>query len=414
MSTDAVNEQLLYVGHDASKGKNPWWIVLAMVLGLTFGTGAVAHYVMGPLIKVITAEFGWSRGAMSGAVSLFFAGAALSFVAFGALVDRWGPRRVVLLSMSMLAASLLLLQFGDKLWHFYLILLIMGLCGGGATAVPYVKAIAASIDHRRGLALGLGAAGAGLGGIILPFYMVEMLDAYGWRTAVTGLAVLILLVPLPGAWFALAGMRPLRRERTVAEKDDSSYLLLFRSVPFWQVAISITLVSFAVNGIIVHAVPLLTDRGMSAAGAAGAMGVIGVTSALARVISGYLMDLFFAPYVAALSFFLAAAGSTLLMLGGTGPAVYAALILIAFTLGSEVDAMNYLLSRYLPMAVIGKAIGLTFAVFTLAGSAAVAALGASYDVFGSYEYGLAVSSVLAILASLLVRSLGPYPNKIGH
>lgn len=287
---------------------HPWWIVAAMVIGLSVGTGAIAHYVMGPLIKVLSAEFGWSRSTVSAGVSMFFMGAAFSFVLFGALIDRWGPRRADILSVCLLALPMLLLPLIEQQWQFYGVLLAMGLGGGGATATPYVKAISGRFGSRRGLALGIGAAGVGLGGIILPFYMAHTLANYGWRTAIVGLAFLVVTVAVPTMWFGLAGVKTMGRNVSAPSHSDFS---LWRSRSYWIIAVAIALVSFAVNGIIVHAVPLLTDRGITPAHAAAAMSGVAITSVVARIVGGYLMDVFFAPAISALLFLLVALGVVL-------------------------------------------------------------------------------------------------------
>lgn len=390
--------------------KNPWWIVVAMVLGLMVGAGAVIHYALGPLIKELSGEYGWTRGTVSGGISFAFIGASISFVSFGILVDRWGPRPAGLLSVGLMTLPLLAMTQVSAPWHFYLAMLAFGTFAGGATATPYVKAIAARFEERRGLAMGIGAAGVGLGGILVPQYMHYMMDHYGWRPAIVGMAVIVIAVSVPALWFGLAGIKPAPREPKLAAGAPPAFSL-WRSRSFLIIAGSIGLVSFAINGIVVHAVALLTDRGVSTGAAATAMSGVAVMSTTARVIGGYLMDRFFAPLVTAILFLLVAVGVTLLIVGGTGIAAFAGLLLIGFTLGAEVDAMNYLISRYCPINVVGKAIGITFAIFTLSGSVAVWVLGKGHDLFDSYVIPLIFAAVLSVLSAFLVSRLGPYTNQ---
>lgn len=387
--------------------KNPWWIVIAMVLCLTVGLGAIAHYVLGMLIKVLSAEFGWSRGSVSTGIALFLAGGSVSFVTFGYVIDRFGPRFAVLVSACLMVAPMLVIPLVRTELQFYLALLAAGLLGGGTTVPPFVKAITGRFTSRRGLALGIGATGSGVGGLVLPFYMVHMLANYGWREAIVGLALLIVGVSVPAALLWLPRGPPAARS---AEASGNAFGFLFRSTPFRLIVLSIFFISFAVNGIVVHAVALLTDRGISPGQAAVAMSGVALASLSARVVSGYLMDLYFAPRLIALLFLLVAGGVPLLIFGGSGPGVYLGLMLIAFTLGTEVDAMNYLVSRYCPLELVGQATGITFAVFTLSGSAAVGALGFAYDWFGSYDAGLVAAGLLSMVAALVVLRLGPYPD----
>lgn len=392
---------------------NPWWIVVAMVLCLTVGLGAIAHYVLGMLIKVLSAEFGWSRGSVSTGIALFLAGGSVSFVAFGYVIDRFGPRIAVIASACLTAVPLLAVPLVTTELQFYLALLAAGLLGGGTTIPPFVKAITSRFTSRRGLALGIGSTGSGVGGLVLPFYMVFMLANYGWREAILGLALLIVGVSVPAALLWLPRRVPRRAApEPPLERPANAFAYLYRSTAFRLIVMSILFIAFSVNGIVVHAVALLTDRGLSAGQAAAAMSGVAIASLLARVVSGYLMDLFFAPRLVALLFMLLTGGVLLLIFGGAGPWVFFGLLMVGFTLGAEIDAMNYLVSRYCPLALVGQATGITYAVFTLSGSAAVGAFGHLFDLFGSYEVGLTVAGALGVLAALVVLRLGPYPSDV--
>src|SRR5688572_25925482 len=97
---------------------HPAWIVLgALTLSMMAASGLRA--VFGVYIKPMEAEFGWSRGALSGAaaISLLLLGAAGPFV--GRLADRWGPRRVIAISLVLLAAGTIGSAFVQRLWHVY-------------------------------------------------------------------------------------------------------------------------------------------------------------------------------------------------------------------------------------------------------------------------------------------------------
>src|SRR6476661_4998028 len=247
MSTHGIAEHLPSAGAETEvQGpRNPWWIVFAMVLGLMVGAGTVIHYALGPLIKELSGEYGWSRSTVSGGISCAFIGASISFVSFGILVDRWGPRPAGLLSVGLMTLPLLALTQLTAPWHFYLAMLAFGTFAGGATATPYVKAIAARFEERRGLAMGIGAAGVGLGGILVPQYMHFVMDDYGWRTAIVGMAVLVVVVSVPAVWFGLAGIKPAPREPKLAAGADPAFSL-WRSRSYLIIAGSIALVSFAI------------------------------------------------------------------------------------------------------------------------------------------------------------------------
>ncbi|HUF92581.1 MAG TPA: MFS transporter, partial [Candidatus Limnocylindria bacterium] len=110
---------------------HPAWIILG-VLTLCMMAGSGLRSVFGVYIKPMETEFGWGRGALSGAaaISLLLLGATGPIV--GRLADRWGPRRVLLSCMVILAAGSIGASFISQLWHVYLTTgVLMGLGAGG-------------------------------------------------------------------------------------------------------------------------------------------------------------------------------------------------------------------------------------------------------------------------------------------
>src|SRR5919106_6238506 len=118
----------------APRRLHPAWVVLgALTLCLLASTGIRA--VFGVYIKPMEAELGWSRGALSGAaaLSLLLLGAVGPFA--GRLADRWGPRRVIALSLILLAAGTVASAFVTSLWHIYLTAGVLMAAGAGGAAL---------------------------------------------------------------------------------------------------------------------------------------------------------------------------------------------------------------------------------------------------------------------------------------
>jgi MFS family permease len=116
-----------------------WWVVAASALGLVVSYGPIVLATFGVFLGPLHREFGWSRSELSGAVSV-----ATLLVAFfqpmcGRLVDRWGTRRVVVLSLALFGSTLLALSALRSLWHFYLGYMLLGLFGTGTTPVSYSR-----------------------------------------------------------------------------------------------------------------------------------------------------------------------------------------------------------------------------------------------------------------------------------
>jgi MFS family permease len=177
---------------------------------------------------------------------------------------------------------------------------------------------------------------------------------------------------------------------------------------FWLLVSAFFLISVSFRGYIIHLVPLLTDRGLPAQSAALTMSLAGGAALIGRVGVGYLLDRFFAPYVAVCFFGGFALGIFMLWSGAVGGWVFVAVVLVGLGLGAELDVMPYMASRYFGLRAFGEIYSYTFAVFTLGGVVGPLLMGAGFDAMGSYSLVLAAFGVVALTAAGLMTRLGPY------
>ena len=160
--------------------------------------------------------------------------------------------------------------------------------------------------------------------------------------------------------------------------------------------------------IIIHLVPLLTDRGVSAQSAALVMSLGAVGGMLGRVGGGYLLDRFFAPYVAVCFFCGSALGIFLLWSGAVGGLAFVAAFLGGLGVGAEFDIIAYMVSRYFGLRAFGEIYGYVFAAFTLGGVIGPPLMGIGFDSTGSYSPVLGGFVVTTLMAAGLMTQLGPY------
>src|SRR3989475_2941173 len=162
---------------------HPAWIVLgALTVCMLAGSGL--RSVFGVYIKPMEAEFGWTRGALSGAaaVSLLLLGAVGPFV--GRLADRWGPRNVIAISLFVLALGAIGSSFIQKLWHVYVMTgVFMALGAGGVALTTGATVVARWVEARRGLAIGIAAGGMSAGPLIRIPLAPALTVWFGWRTS---------------------------------------------------------------------------------------------------------------------------------------------------------------------------------------------------------------------------------------
>src|SRR5690606_8699717 len=174
----------------ASEGSAPGVLTtFASIVGLAFGPSVIAVLAISPFIPPIEAEFGWSRVQVSLAVTIVSYMIVFVSPLQGFLVDRFGPRRVVLTSIPLFAVGLAGFYFQqNNLFAYYALWALIPLLSIGLWPLGYLTAVSRWFDRRLGLALGCANAGIGLGSTLVPLIITGLIAAYDWRTAFLGLA----------------------------------------------------------------------------------------------------------------------------------------------------------------------------------------------------------------------------------
>lgn len=400
-----------------------WWIVLAALIGAATGVSVMTAFALGPFILPFQEEFGWTRGEIS--TTVIFSTLAFVIVSplFGVLLDKVGVRKLLLLStllMGLLIAALY--TMGGNIWQLYLTYLLLPVVGAGTSPIAYSKLIVHWFDRRRGLALGIGLAGIGVGAAMVPSLVQFFIDTSGWRFAYVALAALILALNLPLAYFLVfnspqeVGLSPDGDTNSASESHAGASdlgLTLRKSAAtssFWLMVGAFLLVGIVFVGVIVHLVPMLVDRGMSTTSAAAAASTVGIALIIGRILAGYLMDKFFAPRVVIVFFLGPVIGTAALAMGAQGAPAFMAALLIGMAIGAEFDVIAFFTSRYFGFRAYGKVYGWLYATFTLGSGIGPVVLGEGFDTTGSYTPFLWVLTGLMIISIVFIAFLGPYPD----
>jgi MFS family permease len=390
-----------------------WAAVFAAAVGLFLSFGSIAVYSFTVFLKQLTETFGWSRGGVSFAFTCACLAGLGSVLVTGRLVDRIGGRMVAIVATALFGLSFCSLGFiSGEIWQLYVIFLFLGISGGGTSAVAYSSVVSRWFDERRGLALGLTMAGTGLGSAAAPAIAQALIDAVDWRIAYIafGLTVLLVACPVLIVWLrepARGGRRRQEKAEGVAVTGISAREAR-RSSKLWIMIASLFLGAAAVQGCLIHLVPLLTDMGVTAERAAFAASVFGAANLIARLGTGYLLDRIFAPYVVVAAFGAAAFGSALLLAGSAW--ALPATLLLGFGLGAETDAVPYLVSRYFGLRAFGEIYSNAFVTVPLGGAIGPLLVGVGFDQTGAYQIPLVCCCIALVVAALLMTRLGAFPN----
>jgi predicted MFS family arabinose efflux permease len=391
--------------------RSPWWVVFGSTIGLIVGNGPIVFFTFGLFLLPVTREFGWDRATFSSSLLVGHALAALAYPFLGRAIDRYGVRRVSLTSIVLFAMAIASLSLTPASPAVFIAMAgAVGLLSAGQAPLPYAKAVSSWFDERRGLALGIAMTGIGIGATVVPQFARAVIAAYGWRAGYVALGALLLVVAFPTV--AIFIREPDRHARASAYKDGVVPGLTIgealRTSRFWLLAIPVFLVVTTINGIVGHLVPLLTDRGLEIAQATATLSAVGLATIAGRLVSGYLLDRFFAPTVTAALFLLPLVGVTVLAFGAGGMAPLAAAITLGFGLGAEVDVIGFMVSRYFGLRAYGEIYGCMFAIFTVGTGLGPVLMGLSFDAAGSYTTTLIGFGIALVCASILVTRLGAY------
>jgi MFS family permease len=278
-------------------------LLVAGVVFLALLVAAGVRGAPGVLIKPLESEFGWDRASISLAVAVSILAFGLGGPLGGALVDRFGARRVFLVGTLLLALGLFALVAIRELWQFHLLFGVALGLGTGAVS----QVIGTTVAHRwfrthRGLVIGAFGAATSAGQLLFIPAMMALTVAAGWRGGVLLLAAASLGVLVPLALVLRdrpedVGTRAYGEGETVTAAERAEDVrrtpigVALRSGDFWLLAGSFFVCGYTSNGLVgTHLIPHALEHGFTEVVAAGAVGLMGGMNILGTLASGWLSD----------------------------------------------------------------------------------------------------------------------------
>jgi predicted MFS family arabinose efflux permease len=306
---------------------------------------------------------------------------------------------------------------GHSIGWLYLMCALLPIAGMGTMHITWTHLVNLWFERNRGLALAVMLSGTGLSAMLIPSGVTWVIGRWNWQAAFLLLALLPLVLVLP---LALRWMQTPDGERAALRRGmpgaQARAGLVFRdavrSPRFWALNIGLSLVVAATVSMVSNTVPLLRDKGLSAAEASHIFGSFGVALIGGRLIVGYLIDRLWAPAVAAVALAMPALGCLLLSTttaDQTGVLALATL-LVGVGAGAEFDIAAYLVARYFGMRDYGRLFGVHVALITLAGALAPWMFGRIYTLTGSYNTMLAICGTAFLAGAIILLPLGRYPK----
>jgi MFS family permease len=365
------------------------WVIVAA--GGLLGCVAIgAMFSLPVFLRPISQDTGWSITGVSSAMTFAFLAMALGSIIWGNLSDRFGPRVVVMIGSSLLAAALALASRARSLVEFQL---IFGVVAGGATAAiyaPMMACVTGWFDTHRSLAVSLVSAGMGMAPMTMSPLAARLISIHDWRTSLQILAALAAVVMIPVA--LLVRRPPVLKSEDVA---PATHAELQSGITLGQAArspqfITLVLTNFFCcathSGPIFHTVSYAISCGIPLIAAVSIYSVEGLAGLGGRVAFGFLGDRFGAKRVLVSGLLLQAFGALAYFFVRELSAFYAVAALFGFIYAGVMPLYAVLARENFPLRMMGTIIGGT----TMAGSLGMAigplAGGLIFDTFASYGW----------------------------
>ena len=281
------------------------WLILPVVLaiqiasspGQTFGVS-----VFNPYIRI---ELGLSHSEISGAYMLGTLQASLPMVYVGALMDRYGLRRVLGGVVILFGFTCAAFSQANGLITVFLSFLFLRMLAQGSMGMLTSNAMSMWFNRRLGLAVGIVSTGSALSMGMVPTGSLWLIQTFGWRTAyvLLGIAVVCAIIPLLVLIFRNRpediGLKPdglttdpdIQTDTPVVEKaHDLAFAVRTRA--YWVMLAAVALPAMMITGIHFHAVQIYLDVGMTEADAAGMFSIFAGSVAVAMLLGGIMADRF--------------------------------------------------------------------------------------------------------------------------
>lgn len=400
-------------GHSLYYG---WFVVGAAAVMALLSMGV--HGSFGNFLKPLSAEFGWERATVAVPVAMATLMNGLFQPCVGWLVDRVGPRRVITLSVLLLALSTAAVAGATGLWYLtvvYGVLFALGFTGAGI--IPNTALAARWFVRQRGRATGLVSVGGSVGQLTLIPASMALLLWTDWRTTYFLLGVMVLLVGLPVALLVLRndpqelGLHPdgdampaeahaTPQGQQTAPLAPAHWREALASTPLWLLGGGFFVCGFTTQLVMMHFVAFAVDRGLSPAVAATALGLLGGCNIVGSLLAGTVSDRLGRKNPLAVVYVVWAIAFAWLLGVETPWALYLFAALAGLPWLSTVPLTVSLTAEIYGIRHMGTLVGLVFMIHQFGGALGAYLAGWCFDLTGSYTPAYLLGIVLLLAAGV--------------
>jgi MFS family permease len=407
-----LNDKKIYYG---------WWIVVSGFFISLYTTGVINFgftAVFDPIVK----EFGWSYTQISLASSLRGLETGLLAPLIGYLVDKWGPRKPLIIGILILGLGCLFLSKVNSLGMFYFayVLIAIGVSTCGGTL--FNTAIVAWFQKRTTMASGILTSGVAIGGLMVPVVTITI-DRLGWQMAMISLGLGMWIICLPLAFLIKnkpkeANNLPDSSQEITLENShiknqesnqpDITPIQAIRSRTFWHICLSLLIQGIVLSAILTHVMPYLSTLGFTRTTSSLVASGIPLFSILGRLGFGWLGDKNYKLRLTALGFIFTSLGLFFFGFIAQAGVWVLAPFFICIGLGYGSYPMRVsLVKEYFGRSRFGTIHGFVQGMVMIGNVAGPPLAGLVYDNSGSYQNIWYIFAAIVILSSFIILATPP-------
>lgn len=369
-----------------------------------FSLVGLSFYGLPFFYDFMVTEFGWSRTTVTSgnAFGKIVVGPLFGFLA-GWIIDRFGPRRLMMAGILMGGLALVGLSQVSALWMFYFFYLFNALgyvCGG---PLPNQVLLSRWFDKARGKAMGFAYLGIGIGGAVVPQLARWLSGRLGWHAALATLGLLMIAIALPLVWFVKDAPEGFARQNVEPAPPIGEIL---KSRAFYLLAIGSMCSIGAVGGTNQHLKLFLSlDQGHSQAQAANVISLVLTSSIIGRLLMGWLADRFPKKYVMILIYAMVSAAIPLLYFASAPGMIYVFAIVFGIAFGGDYMIIPLMAAELFGLKVMGRVMGIILTADGLAEALSPMLVGYLRDQSKNYVNGFASLILLAVIGAIAIAML---------
>ncbi|MDR2234173.1 MAG: MFS transporter [Tannerella sp.] len=412
-----------------SGGSSQVYIIVTAFLSL-FAIVGLALYGLPFFYDFWEGDYGWSRTTITSgnALGKLLVAPLFGFIA-GWLIDRYGPRKLMVTGSLMAGMAIIGLSYTDgSLTMFYLFYVFNALGYVCAGPLPCQVLISRWFDKNRGKAMGIAYLGIGAGGAFVPLLSNGIESRAGWHTALIALGVIVMLISLPMALFIREPAKANVNRNDDAAKHienqqdaDTNKILtvkesqvsigsILRNPNFYLLCLGSMCAIGVVGGVNQHLKLYLRDFEFAQDKAAHIISLVLLSSLIGRVLMGWLADMLSRKYVMILIYLMVAAAIPLLMVPDFPGRIYLFAVIFGIGLGGDYMIIPLIAGDLFGLKALGRTMGIILVADGIAESVFPMMVGAIYDISGkSYMPAFAILIGVALAGAVIVSFL---PKKV--